>query len=130
MPIRTAAPTRKGASTSTGWAEQMRPGGNGTAAAAPGREETPIEAAKRGRNDTLVDLAYRCIRRDIIEEVLPAGEKINLSLLCQRYGVSPTPIKQALNRLMMERPVEGFPGRGTGSVGYTGGRSTSSLSCG
>ena len=90
----------------------MRPGGNGTAAAAPGREETPIEAAKRGGNDTLVDLAYRCIRRDIIEEVLPAGEKINLSLLCQRYGVSPTPIKQALNRLMMERLVEGIPRKG------------------
>ena len=64
-----------------------------------------MEAPRRGGNDTLVDLAYRSIRRDIIEEVLPAGEKINLPLLCQRYGVSPTPIKQALNRLMMERRV-------------------------
>ena len=71
-----------------------------------------MEAPRRGGNDTLVDLAYRSIRRDIIEEVLPAGEKINLPLLCQRYGVSPTPIKQALNRLMMERLVEGIPRKG------------------
>lgn len=71
-----------------------------------------MEAPRRGGNDTLVDLAYRSIRRDIIEEVLSAGEKINLPLLCQRYGVSPTPIKQALNRLMMERLVEGIPRKG------------------
>ena len=50
-----------------------------------------MEAPRRGGNDTLVDLAYRSIRRDIIEEVLPAGEKINLPLLCQRYGVGLTP---------------------------------------
>ena len=79
----------------------MGSGGNGAAVAALGREVTPMEAPRRGGNDTLVDLAYRSIRRDIIEEVLSAGEKINLPLLCQRYGVSPTPIKQALNRLMM-----------------------------
>ena len=89
-----------------------------------------MEAPRRGGNDTLVDLAYRSIRRDIIEEVLSAGEKLNLPLLCQRYGVSPTPIKQALNRLMMERLVEGSPGRDTGSAGCTGGRSTSCSNCG
>ncbi|MFQ9473776.1 MAG: GntR family transcriptional regulator [Oscillospiraceae bacterium] len=53
-------------------------------------------------SNTLVDVAYHNIRKDIIEEYLPAGQKINLSDLCTRYGVSPTPIKQALNRLMAE----------------------------
>ena len=60
-------------------------------------------------SNTLVDVAYHNIRKDIIEEYLPAGQKINLSDLCTRYGVSPTPIKQALNRLMavFRLPVKG-----------------------
>ena len=63
-------------------------------------------------SDTLVDVAYHNIRKDIIEEYLPAGQKINLSDLCARYGVSPTPIKQALNRLMAEGLVENIPRKG------------------
>ncbi len=61
---------------------------------------------------TLVDFAYDSIRKDITEEYLPAAEKINLNLLCERYGISPTPIKQALNRLMMEGLVESIPRKG------------------
>ena len=62
--------------------------------------------------DTLVDVAYHNIRKDFTEEYLPAGAKINLSDLCTRYGVSPTPIKQALNRLMAEGLVESIPRKG------------------
>lgn len=40
-------------------------------------------------SDTLVDVAYHKIRKDIIEEYLPAGQKINLSDLCARYGRQP-----------------------------------------
>lgn len=61
---------------------------------------------------TLVDFAYENIRRDITEEVLHAGEKVNLPLLCERYGISPTPIKQALNRLIMEGLIESIPRKG------------------
>lgn len=62
--------------------------------------------------DTLVDAAYLSLRKDITEEYLPAGAKINLSDLCARYGVSPTPIKQAMNRLMAEGLVESIPRKG------------------
>lgn len=62
--------------------------------------------------NTLVDEAYQSIKKDIIEEYLPAGEKINLNDLCVRYGVSPTPIKQALNRLIAEGMVESIPRKG------------------
>ena len=41
-------------------------------------------------SNTLVDVAYHNIRKDIIEEYLPAGQKINLSDLCTRYGVRPS----------------------------------------
>lgn len=63
--------------------------------------------------ETLVDIAYRSIRKDIIEEVLPAGQKINFTQLSERYGVSPTPIKQAINRLMAEGLIETIPHRGS-----------------
>ncbi len=64
------------------------------------------------KEETLVDIAYRSIRKDIIEEVLPAGGKINFTQLSERYGVSPTPIKQAVNRLMAEGLIESVPRRG------------------
>lgn len=63
--------------------------------------------------ETLVDTAYRSIRKDIIEEVLPAGVKINFTQLSERYGVSPTPIKQAVNRLMAEGLIETVPHKGS-----------------
>ena len=59
-------------------------------------------------SNTLVDVAYHNIRKDIIEEYLPAGQKINLSDLCTRYGVSPTPINQALNPLMAPARAAGY----------------------
>ena len=80
-------------------------------------------------SDTLVDVAYHKIRKDIIDEYLPAGQKINLSDLCARYGVSPTPIKQALNRLMAEGLVENIPRRAAGCGPSTGPRWTRYLSC-
>ncbi len=63
-------------------------------------------------DNTLVDQVYHNIKKDVIEEYLPAGEKINLTDLCTRYGVSPTPIKQALNRLIAEGMVESIPRKG------------------
>ena len=62
--------------------------------------------------DTLVDIAYQNLRKDITVEYLPAGKKINLSHLCTRYGISPTPLKQALNRLIAEGLVENIPRKG------------------
>ena len=80
-------------------------------------------------SNTLVDVAYHNIRKDIIEEYLPAGQKINLSDLCTRYGVSPTPIKQALNRLMAEGLVENIPARAAGYGLSTGPSWMRYLSC-
>lgn len=62
--------------------------------------------------DTMVDHVYHQIKKDIIEDFLRPGEKINPNVLCSRYGVSQTPIKQALNRLMVEGLVEGIPRKG------------------
>ena len=61
---------------------------------------------------SLVDLSYDKIRQDISKEFLKPGQKINIKVLSERYDVSETPIKQALNRLMMEGLVENIPRKG------------------
>ncbi|WHH58174.1 GntR family transcriptional regulator [Petroclostridium sp. X23] len=64
------------------------------------------------QTQTLVDVAYKAIKKDITERVLIPGQKIILRELCERYGISETPIKQALNRLIIERLVESIPRKG------------------
>lgn len=69
--------------------------------------------------NTLVDIAYQNLRKDITVEYLPAGKKINLNHLCTRYGISPTPLKQALNRLIAEGLVENIPRKGCRVRGFS-----------
>ena len=53
-------------------------------------------------NPLLVDLAYGQIKKDILTKQLVPGRKIVVHDLSQRYQISETPIKQALNRLITE----------------------------
>ncbi|GAB2724401.1 GntR family transcriptional regulator [Paenibacillus thermoaerophilus] len=64
------------------------------------------------KTETLVEVAYRAIKKDITERILVPGQKIVVRELHERYGISETPIKQALNRLVTEGLVESFPRRG------------------
>ena len=61
---------------------------------------------------TLVDAAYRRIREDLAQGYLLPGQKLNVRILAERYAVSDTPVKQALNRLMVEGLVESIPRKG------------------
>lgn len=61
------------------------------------------------QSNTLVDMAYKEIKKDITLNTLRPGQKIILRDLCERYGISETPIKQALNRLLMEGLIESAP---------------------
>jgi len=58
-----------------------------------------------------VDMVYEELKKDITLNVLKPGQKIVVRDLCKRYGISETPIKQALNRLLMEGLIESFPRR-------------------
>ncbi len=64
------------------------------------------------KTETLVDVAYKAIKKDITQRVLVPGQKIIIRELYERYGISETPIKQALNRLISEGLVESTPRRG------------------
>lgn len=61
---------------------------------------------------SLVDVAYETLRKDIAERELLPGKKIVIRELHERYGISETPIKQALNRLIAEGLVESIPRKG------------------
>jgi len=60
----------------------------------------------------LVDQVYKEIKTDILTGVLKPDTKLVIRDLCETYGVSDTPLKQALNRLVSEGLVESLPRRG------------------
>lgn len=60
----------------------------------------------------LVDIAYSAIKEDILNKYLVPGKKIVVRELSERYDISGTPIKQALNRFITEGLVESIPRRG------------------
>ena len=67
-------------------------------------ESGTISAAQNGA-ETLAEVAYRRLREDIVHDVFTPGQPLRLELLRQRYGLSFSPLREALNRLQMERLV-------------------------
>ncbi|MEG0310470.1 MAG: GntR family transcriptional regulator [Eubacterium sp.] len=61
---------------------------------------------------TLVDETYKNLKKDFLSGVIEPGDKLIIRELAERYEVSQTPIKQALNRLVAEDFVEALPGKG------------------
>lgn len=64
------------------------------------------------KKKTLVDKIYQNIKSDIANNSLRPGQKINVKELSRKYGVSDTPVKQALNRLISDRMVINTPNKG------------------
>lgn len=64
------------------------------------------------KTHTLVEVAYKALKKDITERVFLPGQKIILREVSLRYGISDTPIKQALNRLIAEGVIESIPRKG------------------
>ena len=62
--------------------------------------------------DALTDRAYEMLRTRIVEGHLAPDERLVLSRLSEELGVSHTPIREALNRLAIERLVSVEPYRG------------------
>jgi DNA-binding GntR family transcriptional regulator len=55
---------------------------------------------------TLADQAYRALREEIISGKLKPGERLTERHLATRLGVSPTPIREALQRLEHEHLIQ------------------------
>lgn len=61
---------------------------------------------------TLSDIICQSIKKDITQQILRPGDRINVRELAQRYGTSETPVKLALNRLISEKIIVNFPRQG------------------
>ena len=55
---------------------------------------------------SLVDQIYEQLRVEIISQEIAWGEKLNVNELQERFGISSTPIREAINRLQKEGLVE------------------------
>ena len=55
---------------------------------------------------TLSDQAYRALREEITTGKLEPGQRVTERALAERLGVSPTPVREALQRLEHERLIE------------------------
>jgi DNA-binding GntR family transcriptional regulator len=64
----------------------------------------PQQALSTG--PTLADQAYRALREEIISGKLKPGERLTERHLATRLGVSPTPIREALQRLEHEHLIQ------------------------
>ncbi len=55
---------------------------------------------------SLVDQVYEKLRERIVSLEIPFGSKLNVSKLQEEYGVSSTPVREALNRLLNDGLIE------------------------
>jgi len=70
---------------------------------AASRARTPRESAPLSA--TLVEQAYALLRRDILSGALDPGLKLRIGYLRERYNIGPSPLREALSRLVSERLV-------------------------
>jgi len=64
------------------------------------------------KKESLAKNIYRLLRKEIITCNFEPGEIIQESMLIEKYNVSKTPIREALNRLKQENLVTSIPYRG------------------
>lgn len=68
---------------------------------------------------SLADKAYDLLREDILSGALAPDQPLRLEVLRERYGVSYSPIREALTRLASERLVSQSSQRGFRTVGFS-----------
>lgn len=57
-------------------------------------------------------VVYGNLRQDILQGALQPAEKLRIDEICKRYGVTSTPVREALNQLTMEGFVQRHDQRG------------------
>ena len=64
------------------------------------------------KKTTLADSIEEQLRKAIITGEIQQGERINIKELTVKYGVSETPLRTALNRLVSENLIDNYPRQG------------------
>ncbi|MEZ5657851.1 MAG: FCD domain-containing protein [Burkholderiaceae bacterium] len=70
------------------------------------------DPSRTGGAETLTEQAYRSLRADIIRGERKPGERLRIEKLKAIYGIGPTPIREALQKLSIERLVLAQENRG------------------
>lgn len=68
---------------------------------------------------TLSEQIYRILRDDILSQKIPCNARLTLKTLQARFGVSSTPIREALTRLINEKLVSYYSNVGVSVVNLT-----------
>lgn len=71
------------------------------------------ETSRRSSGENARDYALRCIKEGIVTLALEPGERISEADLALRFGISRTPVREALQELAKSQIVEILPQRGT-----------------
>ena len=66
----------------------------------------------RKRSESYTNLAVDVIRHRILDLTLEPGKRIDDKLLMEQFGLSKTPIREALNRLATDGLIDLHPNRG------------------
>lgn len=72
-----------------------------------------VELFAKIKADDLAEKVYIRLKRAITQNIIPMGERIDINLLMQQWGVSRTPLKDAITRLEAERLIVVKPKIGT-----------------
>lgn len=73
---------------------------------------TTPATTRTAEGETLADLAYKQLRQDIITGVRAPGERLRIERLKSIYGIGPTPLREAMQKLVQEGLVAGAGNRG------------------
>ena len=73
---------------------------------------TPDEAGSNDKDLPLSDRAYRRLRRQILDGLIPPEGKLKLDVLQRQLSLSSSPLREALNRLLAEGLVQSDDHRG------------------
>lgn len=85
-----------------------------------------IDLALFERPRSLNDMAYESIKRGILSGALVLGEVYSELKLAKRFGISRTPVREALLRLSTEKLIRFHPRKGM-SINYFAGQDIESL---
>ncbi len=80
--------------------------------AARSGEARHADAKTTEGSETLASAAYEKLRMEIITGLFVPGEKLPIRLLCERYGMGLSPIREALNRVSRDGFVQQTDQRG------------------
>lgn len=68
---------------------------------------------------TVTEQIYQEIRKEILSKTMPPGEKLTIKMLNERYGVSSSPIREALARLQQDGLIDYKPNVGMSVIQLT-----------